>query len=648
MAGPTVSAIVSALIAADPGSGAFPVLEQGGAEAQFPVTVAPCTQSVAPGEIDAVTVRCGTVSVPEDHDTPDGRRIELSFVVYKSFSKAPARDALVYLHGGPGSGVVERIDDTSFLFNSFRARRDLVAFDQRGVDASGGGTRCYQAIAEFYPAMLEVPLWEPMPDILTTDLVETCVAELNANGVGIAHYNTVQNARDVPAVMAALGYPSYNIFGISYGTRLGLEVMRTAPQGLRSVVLDSVWPADIAFYDQMGVPWAEALNDIFVLCEADPDCAASYPDLRDRFHALVAALDEAPMQTAEGPLSGAELIHFLLSRNILGQTPPGLTAFTPLMIELLEAGDPSLLVALFNWEAGIASNLHQDIEASSALKASERALAHLALDLEDGVYQQQDMARRVLSELESARRATSGARPLVTAFREEANRATQILLEANPERFAAQGRAVLALRGEAPSKQALLEVVANGFPPNVSRRLTGLVELMGAQDIEAVFDNLVSGNRHIDQRLTSLFDQLLFACQEDVPLNSVDGVVRVTQALRLPPKVQSDAIDTGMSVLKHCDAFDPINLPKFHAPVVSDLPVLVLTGTNDIQTAASWGPHAAQTLSNSQVAVVPDAGHAVIAFSDCARDLSIAFVEAPDNLLDMSCLAGDLPRFVIP
>ena len=82
--------------------------------------------------------------------------------------------------------------------------------------------------------------------------------------------------------------------------------------------------------------------------------------------------------------------------------------------------------------------------------------------------------------------------------------------------------------------------------------------------------------------------------------------------------------------------------------MVSDLPVLVLTGTNDIQTAASWGPHAAQTLSNSQVAVVPDAGHAVIAFSDCARDLSIAFVEAPDNLLDMSCLAGDLPRFVIP
>ena len=49
---------------------------------------------------------CGTVSVPEDHAKPDGRRIPLTFMVFKSRSLAPAPDAVVHLHGGPGVGIV--------------------------------------------------------------------------------------------------------------------------------------------------------------------------------------------------------------------------------------------------------------------------------------------------------------------------------------------------------------------------------------------------------------------------------------------------------------------------------------------------------------------------------------------------------------
>jgi hypothetical protein len=44
----------------------------------------------------------------------------------------------------------------------------------------------------------------------------------------------------VQAIMQTPGYPEYNIYGVSYDTKLALEVMRSAPEGLRSVVIDSV------------------------------------------------------------------------------------------------------------------------------------------------------------------------------------------------------------------------------------------------------------------------------------------------------------------------------------------------------------------------------------------------------------------------
>jgi pimeloyl-ACP methyl ester carboxylesterase len=59
------------------------------------------------------------------------------------------------------------------------------------------------------------------------------------------------------AVMRALGYPVYNLYGMSDGTRLGLEVTRTASEGLRAAVLDSVEP-QVACYDTVGVPYAES------------------------------------------------------------------------------------------------------------------------------------------------------------------------------------------------------------------------------------------------------------------------------------------------------------------------------------------------------------------------------------------------------
>lgn len=69
-----------------------------------------------------------------------------------------------------------------------------------------------------------------------------CIAKLERRGFDLPLFYTTQNARDVRAVMSALGHRDYNIYGVSYGTKLALEVMRKVPGGVRSVVLDSVAP----------------------------------------------------------------------------------------------------------------------------------------------------------------------------------------------------------------------------------------------------------------------------------------------------------------------------------------------------------------------------------------------------------------------
>ena len=91
---------------------------------------------LTPDEVEGHTVVYRTVNLPENHDRPEGRRIDLTFMVLKSRSIAPAPDPFVHLRGGPGSGVVRNPVLITRFPGEIRARRHIVAFDQRGVGSS--------------------------------------------------------------------------------------------------------------------------------------------------------------------------------------------------------------------------------------------------------------------------------------------------------------------------------------------------------------------------------------------------------------------------------------------------------------------------------------------------------------------------------
>jgi pimeloyl-ACP methyl ester carboxylesterase len=88
------------------------------------------------------------------------------------------------------------------------------------------------------------------------------------------------------------------------------------------------------------------------------------------------------------------------------------------------------------------------------------------------------------------------------------------------------------------------------------------------------------------------------------------------------------------------------NVPKapssLRQPTHSDLPVLVMNGSLDAQTAASNGAHVARTLPNSTNVIVPGQAHGTFFESKCAADVIVSFFNHPDKP-DTACVAKEKP-----
>ena len=267
-------------------------------ETPSPVVQAPCNTPLGMNEVEGETVICGTVSVPENYDDPDGNRIPLSFAVLKAVGDSPASDPIVFLHGGPGSGELLSLTQFTEDFATLRQNRDVVVFDQRGAGFSNEPVNCDIALIkreeEINDAVAQASP-EDADKVKQEKILEICAEAALERGIDLAQYNTINNAQDVQNLVAALGYEEFNLYGHSYGTKLALETMRQQPTGLRSVILDSAVPPHVKFYSHPNEAAVEAAQALFAACAADNACSAAYPDLESRFNQLMAQLEDAPI-----------------------------------------------------------------------------------------------------------------------------------------------------------------------------------------------------------------------------------------------------------------------------------------------------------------------------------------------------------------
>jgi pimeloyl-ACP methyl ester carboxylesterase len=234
---------------------------------------------------------CGFVSVPLRHADAQSPRIRLAVVVIPALDKAGRQpDPLFLAQGGPGGSTISGFGQVLLDDPTKRPslNRDLVLWDQRGTYFSQPRLLCRELRNLASDAA-------PIRFFL---LLFVCGERLAKEAGDLSAFNSLENARDVEDVRAALGYEKYNFYGVSYGTELGQFLMRLRPPHLRSVVLDAVVPLGFSLVTDVPAIKQQVMQQYARACEASPSCNAAYPELAARFLALLDRLDKEPVSYA--------------------------------------------------------------------------------------------------------------------------------------------------------------------------------------------------------------------------------------------------------------------------------------------------------------------------------------------------------------
>ena len=232
----------------------------------------PCALKSRGGE--SVEAQCTRLAVPENHDAPDGRQIELAIAMVPAKGMAEA-DPIYMIAGGPGQSAIESYPLLSDAFSDARRNRHVILVDARGTGGSNP-LHCPDFSAE------EV-LADPANDTpaATVRLTEACRDALQQSS-DLRYYTTGDHVRDLDLVRERLGVERINLVGVSYGTRVAQQYAATYPDRTRAVVLDSVVPNSLVLGQDHARNLEDALEAQFQRCRQDQACLTNLGDPRQQ------------------------------------------------------------------------------------------------------------------------------------------------------------------------------------------------------------------------------------------------------------------------------------------------------------------------------------------------------------------------------
>ena len=249
--------------------------------------IKPYTFENAKGEKTAAEF--GTLLVPEKRGDSQSNLIELAFVRFKSTATHPG-PPIVYLAGGPGGSGIGAATGSRFpLFMAFREIADVIAFDQRGTGYSKPSLGCYERMS----APLDVA---PSREMALKELRANAKGCVNywrdIQRVDLTGYNTNESADDLDDLRKALGVPKISLWGISYGTHLGLATIRRHPQSISRAMLAGVEGPDHTYKLPSNIQ--KHLEDLAAAIKADPQIGKDIPDFLGLMKSVFDRLDAQP------------------------------------------------------------------------------------------------------------------------------------------------------------------------------------------------------------------------------------------------------------------------------------------------------------------------------------------------------------------
>jgi len=317
-------------------------------------------------------VQCGYF-YPSDYQQSS---IRLPVVIIKSRrpSTLSSSEPLLYLTGGPGVATgldQEGIENWWQWLENNPWSVELVLFDQRGTGLSQPQLDCPE-IRSMITQTLGQPLSGNSQLVLWQRATKNCYQRLQAQGIELSHYTSTRSSHDVGELMAAIGGFNWNLYGVSYGTRLALTVEREYPERIRSVILDSVYPPEVNELLEFPFVYDNALNILFKSCQADTHCHQRFPQLEANFFKLLKKLQKNP-------------ITLLLSQHLLGDSNIATMATTSSVNQRVVVNSERfmeiLFDAMYSWD--VVETLPATIEAT--LRGEYESLRSLVQDYVEGL-----------------------------------------------------------------------------------------------------------------------------------------------------------------------------------------------------------------------------------------------------------------------
>ena len=258
----------------------------------------------------------GYLEVLEYRDKPNGNTIQLPVYIFKSRSKNPKADPILYTVGGPGYTSMRA--SKVMQYYKYLDDRDFILFEQRGTQYAQPSLDCPEWSKAIYQSNL--PSADPTKtDSLFQKAAKDYSEKLRKNEIDLNSYTTNQIAADINDLMNVLEIEEYNLLTLSYSTKIGQVLIRDYPDKIRSVVMDSPLPLEVNYDEESVSNLLESLDKLFMDCESDTDCNTAFPNIKNRFFAYLEEKTNHPLEVKiENPdngnletfyLKGADLIN---------------------------------------------------------------------------------------------------------------------------------------------------------------------------------------------------------------------------------------------------------------------------------------------------------------------------------------------------
>jgi pimeloyl-ACP methyl ester carboxylesterase len=253
------------------------------------------------------SLECATLQVPLDYGEPTGDTIDMALI------RVPATGdrtgAMLFNPGGPGASGFDFIafSGTGLAAALGVSSLDLIGFDPRGVERSGGIHCVSDEFVDQHLYIDETPDDEQeqaLKDGAHDGFIDGCKQKY---GDTLRLYSTENTARDMDAIRAAFGDEQLSYLGASYGTYLGAAYATMFPDRVRAMVLDSVVePKGDTDEQQLGtqlVGFEGAFDHWAAWCETTSACDFKTADVGARWDALRQQLDDSPITDSDGRIA---------------------------------------------------------------------------------------------------------------------------------------------------------------------------------------------------------------------------------------------------------------------------------------------------------------------------------------------------------